>query len=65
MFLNQRKQTKNDSINNNGDNSKNNKNNDGNTIIIIINSLFQPDNLPAGLTTDAFQGGNMEKNMFF
>ena len=54
MFLNQRKQTKNDSINNNGDNSKNNKNNDGNTIIIIINSLFQPDNLPAGLTPDAF-----------
>ena len=57
MFLNQRKQTKNDSINNNGDNSKNDdKNNDGNTIIIIIiiNSLFQPDNLPAGLTTDAF-----------
>ena len=55
MCLNQYKQNKNDSINdNNGDNSKNNKNNDGNTIIItaiIINSLFQPGDFSAGSTT--------------
>ena len=55
MYLNQYKQDKNDSINdNNGDNSKTNKNNDDNTIIIIvmiINSLFQPDDFSAGSTT--------------
>ena len=55
MYLNQYKQDKNDSINdNNGDNSKTNKNNDDNTIIIIviiINSLFQPGDFSAGSTT--------------
>ena len=56
MQLNQYKENKNDTINNNyGDNSKS-KNDDGNTIIIIIviiiiNSLFQPDDFSAEPTT--------------
>ena len=60
MYLNQYKQNKNDSINDNkGGNSRNNKNDDDNTIIIsivitivmIITSLFQPSDFSAGYTT--------------
>ena len=51
MYLNQYKQNKKGTINNNnGDNSKNNKNDDGNTI--IRNSLLQPGDFSAGSTAD-------------
>ena len=69
MCLNQYKQNKSDSINNNDNNSdnnsnnmKNNKNDDGNKIIItiiivmiIINNLFQPSDFSAESTTDLYK----------